>query len=311
MSKALEKIGRALNELPWRVVGSSASVGRSLFGSRHAHPLGILTYHRVVDLVPGIAPPEHNVTPRRFRQQLEGMKARGYEFWALDRLLAAVRAGSELHGRIAVVTFDDGYESVYLNAFPILKELGIPATVFVATKYLDGHEPFFFDDWGSDFCSQLEQANYGPLTTDQCHEMLDSQLIEIGAHTHTHEDFRGREEQFGQDLKTSVDIVRDRFGVREVSFAFPFGCPFRGFASEGLVEQAKLAGVTCSLTTEAVSVDLHNDPFHWGRFNAFPWDSAASLAAKVEGWYEWAPRLRRRVSRAVDDSQRKHLSGDS
>ena len=103
----------------------------------------------------------------------------------------------------------------------------------------------------------------------------------------------------------------DCFGVREVSFAFPFGCPYRGFASEGLVEQAKLAGVTCSLTTEAIPVDLRNDPFHWGRFNAFPWDNAASLAAKVEGWYEWAPRLRRRVSRAVDESQRNDSSGDS
>lgn len=310
MSNALEKIGRALNELPWRVVGSSASVGCSIFGSRHAHPLGILTYHRVVDLVQGVAPPEHNVTPGRFRHQLEGMQARGYEFWSLDRLLSAVQAGNELHDRIAVVTFDDGYESVYLNAFPILKELGIPATVFVATKYLDGQDPFFFDDWGSSFRAQLEPSDYGPLTTDQCHEMLDSQLIGIGAHTHTHEDFRGREEQFGQDLATSVEIVRDRFGVPRVSFAFPFGCPYKGFASEGLVEQAKGAGVTCSLTTEAIPVDLHKDPFHWGRFNAFPWDSAASLAAKIEGWYEWAPRLRRRVSRAVDESQRGDSRGE-
>ena len=310
MSKSFGSISRVLNELPWRVVCSSASVGCRIFGSRHSHPLGILTYHRVVDFVPGVVPPEHNVTPGRLRHQLEGMQARGYEFWSLGRLLSAFREGTELHDRIAVVTFDDGYESVYLNAFPILKELRIPATVFVATKYLDGSDPFFFDDWGSNLHTQLEQSYYGPLTSDQCREMLDSQLIEIGAHTHTHEDFRGRDEQFGQDLKTSVEIVRDRFGVREVSFAFPFGCPYRGFASETLVEQAKLAGVSCSLTTEAVPVDFHADPFHWGRFNAFSWDSAASLAAKIEGWYEWAPRLRRRVSRQIDDSQRNQ-SGES
>lgn len=293
------------------MVGSSASVGCRIFGSRHALPLGILTYHRVVDLVSGIAAPEHNVTPARLRHQLEGMQARGYEFWPLDRLLTAVRKGSELHDRIAVVTFDDGYESVYLNAFPVLKDLEIPATVFVATKYLDGRDPFFFDDWGTDFHTQLDQSYYGPLTSDQCHEMLDSQLIEIGAHTHTHQDFRGKDETFREDLSTSVEIVRDRFGVSDVSFAFPFGCPYRGFASEGLVEQAKLAGVTCSLTTEAIPVDLAADPYHWGRFNAFPWDSAASLAAKIEGWYEWAPRLRRRVSRGIDHSQRNESKGFS
>ena len=309
MSKVLQKLNQSLNELPWRLVGSSASVGCRIFGSRHAHPVGILTYHRVVDLVPGIAAPEHNVTPVRLRHQLEGMQARGYEFWPLDRLLTAVRQGSELPGRIAVVTFDDGYESVYLNAFPVLKDLGIPATVFVATKYLDGRDPFFFDDWGTDFHTQLDQSYYGPLTSDQCHEMLDSQLIEIGAHTHTHEDFRGKDQTFRQDLSTSVEIVRDRFGVSDVSFAFPFGCPYQGFASEGLVEQARLAGVTCSLTTEAIPVDLATDPYHWGRFNAFPWDNAASLAAKIEGWYEWAPRLRRRVSRGIDHSQRNESRG--
>lgn len=165
MNRVLQKLNQSLNELPWRVVGSSASVGCRIFGSRHANPLGILTYHRVVDLVPGVADPEHNVTPKRLRHQLEGMLARGYEFWPLDRLLTAVRKGTELHDRIAVVTFDDGYESVYLNAFPVLKELKIPATVFVATSYLDGKEPFFFDDWGTDFHGQLDQSYYGPLTS--------------------------------------------------------------------------------------------------------------------------------------------------
>ena len=299
-----QDFGQSLCELPWRAVTSSATMGYRLFGSRHAHPLGILTYHRVLDRVHGIASPQHNVTPNRLRQQLQGLQARGYEFWSLNQLLSAVIQRSELHDRIAVITFDDGYESVYLNAFPVLKELKIPATVFVATEFLDGTGPFPFDDWGTSFHNQIPQSCYGPLTSDQCREMLDRQLIEIGAHTHTHGDFRGQEQQFRLDLDKSVDIVRERFGISDVSFAFPYGCPYLGYSSEALVEQAILAGVTCSLTTEAIPVDLEADPFHWGRFNVFPWDSATSLAARIEGWYEWAPRLRRRITRSPNQSQR-------
>ena len=102
MNRVLQKLNQSLNELPWRVVGSSASVGCRIFGSRHANPLGILTYHRVVDLVPGVADPEQNVTPKRLRHQLKEC-CRGCEFWLLDRLLTAVRKGTELYDRIAVV----------------------------------------------------------------------------------------------------------------------------------------------------------------------------------------------------------------
>ena len=50
---------------------------------------------------------------------------------------------------VFAVTFDDGYENNYLNALPILRELNVPATIFVATKYLDTDRPFPFDDWSA------------------------------------------------------------------------------------------------------------------------------------------------------------------
>ncbi len=43
------------------------------------------------------------------------------------------------------VTFDDGFETVYRHAWPVLQELRIPATVFLNTAYLDSPEPFPFD----------------------------------------------------------------------------------------------------------------------------------------------------------------------
>ena len=46
-----------------------------------------------------------------------------------------------------VLTFDDGYECVYTNAWPILKELQIPATIFVITGLLDTNAPMPCEDW--------------------------------------------------------------------------------------------------------------------------------------------------------------------
>jgi hypothetical protein len=129
--------------------------------------------------------------------------------------------------------------------------------------------------------------------------MVDSGIVQIGAHTHTQQDFRGRPDDLCVDLGTSVEITRQRFGIDEVAFAFPFGSPRRGHAGPELVDAAKRAGVSCGLTTDPILVDLRSDPFTWGRFNAFSWDSAATLAAKLDGWYSWAPRLRRRFEATI------------
>ncbi len=129
--------------------------------------------------------------------------------------------------------------------------------------------------------------------------MLASGMVEIGAHTHTHGDHRGDPEAFRKDVQLSVDIVRSRFGLEQVMFAFPFGGRHTGFVSDELAEAAKRTGVICGLTTEPVLVDPASDPFCWGRFNAFPWDTSATLAAKLSGWYSWAPKFNKFVARRV------------
>jgi peptidoglycan/xylan/chitin deacetylase (PgdA/CDA1 family) len=122
-------------------------------------------------------------------------------------------------------------------------------------------------------------------------------LVELGAHTHTHQDFRRQPEEFRRDLGQSVEVLRDRFGLEGVTFAFPFGRRHAGFSGDDLMSAARQTGVRCGLTTEARLVDPRSDPFGWGRFNAYEWDTAATLAAKLEGWYGWAPRVQEWLSR--------------
>jgi peptidoglycan/xylan/chitin deacetylase (PgdA/CDA1 family) len=292
-------IGEHFRDLGKRLAGR-ASVGlSSLLGSRAGASLGILVYHRVAAAVPGVPRPALNVTPARFRGQLAGLRARGFQFWPLLRVLEHRARGVPIPPRTVVVTFDDGFASVCTGAWPVLQELHVPATVFVNTAYLDSGEPFPFDDWGKAQRQRVPAEAYRPLSTAQAREMARSGLVELGAHTHTHADFRGRPEEFRQDLQTCVEVLRQRFGLAEVTFAFPFGRRSLGYVSDALLEAARQTGVLCALTTEAVLVEPGSDPFGWGRFNAYDWDSGATLAAKLGGWYGWAPRLQERLARLV------------
>ena len=190
-----------------------------------------------------------------------------------------------------VVTLDDGFESVYTNACPVLRELNVPATVFLNTAYLGSPEPFPFDPWAIANQRQAPLDSFRALSVDQCHELIDGELIELGAHTHTHQDFRNRTDAFRSDLETNVEFLQREFCLNDVTFAFPFGKPCLGYVNPELVEAARQVGVCCALTTEDKLVDPTADPFTWGRFNVYDFDTPGTLAGKLKGWYSWAPRM--------------------
>lgn len=277
--------------------GNCAHLLHSMCGHRALNKIGILTYHRVAPWTRGIPAPLHNVTPKRFCQQLVGLLNRGLIPWSLNQVLNYRRLHRPIPENVFVVTFDDGFESVYTHAWPILKKLNIPATIFLNTAYLDQVEPFPFDLWGMEWEDKVPAAHYRPLTVSQCKAMQECMLIELGAHTHTHQDFRGRPDDFRADLRVNVELLREMFGIEHPSFAFPFGSPHLKFAGGDLERAAKQSGVTCALTTQSDLVNVSSDdPFRWGRMNVFAWDTANSLSAKLAGWYSWAPNLKKSLA---------------
>ncbi len=269
-----------------------------VFGERQQDRLGMLLHHRVSPSFPGLPDPPHNVTPDVFREQLVGLLAAGYRFVKLKDVLEARRMGKPLPPRSVVLTFDDIYESVYRHAFPVMKELRVPGVAFVSTSFLDSQEPFPFDEWSLKYRPQLAPEDYRPVTTDQCREMLASELFEFGAHTHTHTDLRGRPDVFCSDVSQSAAIVRELFQLEDVAFAFPWGSTANGNAGGELTTAARKAGVCCALTTDGELIDLStDDEFNWGRFVVFSWDTPATLAAKLSGWYAWARNLKQYLGR--------------
>ena len=109
--------------------------------------LAVLTYHRVdwPDARPYLSPAQLSATPDAFEQQMTYLAQRGNVVSA-DEVLAAVREGRALPPRAVLVTFDDAYEDFAEHAWPALRRLGLPVTLFVPTAFPDHPERGFWWD---------------------------------------------------------------------------------------------------------------------------------------------------------------------
>ncbi len=191
-----------------------------------------------------------------------------------------------LHNRLdrptAVITFDDGFYNIFSNAFPVLRQLDIPATVFLSTRFIDtGHAPWFshlddalaktslskvnwrnkrFDigsaerkhrtsiqlqaqlkllphqrlmdelkgivlDLGGDpECSFDKNSPYRMLDTDAISQMIKSDLVSFGGHTHSHAilSLLTQQEQEEQII-LSLEKVKELTGTQCHIFSYPNG----------------------------------------------------------------------------------------
>lgn len=110
--------------------------------------LRILAYHRVLDEAQldgfDFDPDLVSATAADFRWQM-GLVARHMAPVTFADVIAHIEGGARLPARALLVTFDDGYDDNYHVAFPILRELGVPATFFVSTGHVDSGMPYEYD----------------------------------------------------------------------------------------------------------------------------------------------------------------------
>jgi peptidoglycan/xylan/chitin deacetylase (PgdA/CDA1 family)/CelD/BcsL family acetyltransferase involved in cellulose biosynthesis len=99
----------------------------------------ILYYHRVNDDNDPFFPA---ISTELFEQQMRYV-ARNYKVVSLAELLKQLEGGAPRN--LVSITFDDGYQDNYHNAFPILQRYGLPATIFLTTGGMDSREPLWFE----------------------------------------------------------------------------------------------------------------------------------------------------------------------
>jgi hypothetical protein len=134
----------------------------------------ILAYHGIADVPPRHDPAQLFVPPRRFRSQVRQLKRRGYEFVHVRELARRLHLGTELRA-VCALTFDDGSEDNATVLAPLLREVGVPGTLYVCPGLL-----------GRPYRWVEPEANVRFLDADQLAELSREPLIEVGSHTREH-----------------------------------------------------------------------------------------------------------------------------
>ncbi len=151
------------------------------------------------------------VSPQRFRVQLELLRDAGFRFVTMAELARHADGGTPEPG-LAAVTFDDGMRNNHDVALPILGEYGIPATVYVTMGFIGGDSPW------------IGQAGDGAMMTEGQIRDLAAAGWELGAHTMTHPDLSTLDyEACRREIEDSRDALERLAGVSVQTFAYPFG----------------------------------------------------------------------------------------
>ena len=181
-------------------------IKRKLYKATHPVVGEIWMLHRVVEQ--RSEKPEQRdleLTLDWLEQKILEYKQKGYTFVPIDAL--------PKNGRWICVTFDDGYRDNYTLAYPMLKRLGVPFTVYVATGFIDNRLPMWWypnQQLGMS-AAELRQLDADPLCT-------------IGAHTVSHPklDTLPYEEQY-KEIADSKQELEQLLGHPVQHFSFPHG----------------------------------------------------------------------------------------
>jgi peptidoglycan/xylan/chitin deacetylase (PgdA/CDA1 family) len=186
----------------------------------------VLCYHAAA---PGW-PHELSVDPDALARQVRILLDRGYE----PVRFADVANGGGARRRLAV-TFDDAYRSVYDNAWPALRALGVPASVYAPSDWVGRPEPM---SWPG-----IDDAAAGPhadalrcMTWEQLAELQDAGW-EIGSHTCSHPHLTQCDDaMLERELAASRELLAARLGGCE-TIAYPYGD-----VDERVMQAARRAG---------------------------------------------------------------------
>ncbi|HJU49974.1 MAG TPA: poly-beta-1,6-N-acetyl-D-glucosamine N-deacetylase PgaB, partial [Pseudogulbenkiania sp.] len=204
--------------------------------------LTILTYHEIADKQDALEP-AFAVSPTNFVRQMDWLKNNGYHFVSMDDVLADRSGKKPLPEKAVLLTFDDGYRSMYANAFPVLKMFKAPAVVALIGNWLDTNGTVRFE--GKPVPRNVM------LMWDDVHTMTQSGLVEIANHTYNmhegilanpqgnmqpaatarrylpelkrYEDETSYRKRIYADLKRNSDLLRQHTGKAPRIMIWPYG----------------------------------------------------------------------------------------
>lgn len=158
----------------------------------------VLNYHRIGHEFHSLS-----VSPEDFEAQLKFLKENNYHSITPDELYAAIADGAALPDNPVLITFDDGYEDNFTNAYPLLEKYDFKATIFVVTSFVGKKKPY--------------------LTWEQV-KKLDAAGYSIESHTATHRAMTDlSDDELRAELTESKKTLEEELGHEVPYMAYPTG----------------------------------------------------------------------------------------
>jgi peptidoglycan/xylan/chitin deacetylase (PgdA/CDA1 family) len=243
--------------------------------------LPILYYHSISGPEGASSPDPIWVPPALFRRQMEILKERGFRAVSVREMLGDGESdiGSE---KLVGLSFDDGFEDNYREAFPILKDLGFRCTVFLVTgrirntstppvglRIRDGRLRYFLEE-------------------EQIREMAGCG-IEFGSHSVTHRNLLTLDErELEEELRISREEIAALTGQPVPGFSYPFG-----MYSARVRDAVLRAGYSYACTTINGWPWTLRDRFALRRIESLASDSPESFSRKLTAASSWSSYLLR------------------
>ena len=214
----------------------------------------VLMYHNI-DYVFSKDQSLSSTTPTSFENHLKTFKEKGYTSISVKDYIRSKSGEYTLPEKPFIITFDDGYLSNYSRAFPLLKEYGFKASIFVVT--------------GSVGVSDIAFPHFNWAVA---REMSKSDYIEILSHTNSHLDLTtltGGKLMF--ELRRSKAVIEQQLGTKCYAIAAPFGR-----YNEETVLAAQSAGYKLMMCVGNVSEDVISDEMLFLKRHTVTGDMSAS-----------------------------------
>lgn len=217
-------------------------------------------------------------SPKAFQRNMAMLYENGYRTVTLLEAAECVRQSRAFAPRSFVLTFDDGYQSVYDEAFPIMQRYDMSATIFITTG---AHRP---RGPGERLPSRENQSM---LSWREIREMRDWGIA-IGAHTCTHRDLTHLPaDRIAVELRDSKAIIEDMLGAAVRSFAYPYGR--HDHRSREIAQQH----FQCACSDMLGLVTRHSCPYALERVDAYYLRPDGLFGLMLTRWFPMYVRLRR------------------
>jgi len=247
-----------------------------------AASLPVLTFHTLDDRPSVISFP-----PELFRCGLARLHESGHRTVSLLEAVDCLRRGTPFPERSLVITFDDGYQTVYDEAFPVLQRYGMSATIFLTVGKTGTAKP----------ADRLPSLNDRPMLTWRQIREMQQWGITFGAHSLTHLDLtRLPFDQVKAEISDSKAIIEDALGTPVACFAYPYGRYDRW--SRDIVRQH----FACACSDRLGLITLKSDPYVLERVDMYYLRSAHLFnlpGSKLFPWYIQTRAIPRQIRRAI------------